>query len=123
MVEDELTDRMSRRFGEQDDDDTDDDSAMSSTPSQTDTNEQTAQKAQNIKKEWNVRSFYLDDELNDELTTAFKRLDFELSDADADVDLKKTRHFYPLIVRLGLERLEGMDITEVTEELESKDSL
>jgi hypothetical protein len=121
MVEDELTDRMSRRFGEQDDDT--DDSSMSSTESQNDTTEQTSQKAQNIKKEWNVRSFYLDDELNDELTTSFKRLDFELSDADADVDLKKTRHFYPLIVRLGLERLEEMDITEVTEELERTDSL
>lgn len=29
---------------------------------------------------------------------------------------------YPLIVELGLERLERMDLTEVTERLESKDS-
>lgn len=31
-------------------------------------------------------------------------------------------HFYPLIVEFGLERLEDMDVTEVTERLESKDS-
>jgi hypothetical protein len=30
-------------------------------------------------------------------------------------------HFYPLIVELGLERLAGMEVTEVTERLESKD--
>ncbi|MFC6875439.1 hypothetical protein [Halobellus marinus] len=117
MDENELTDRMSRRFGDQDDN-TDDNNSMSSTPSQSETKEQTSQKAQNIKKEWNVRSFYLDDDLNDDLTTAFKRLDFELSESGSDIDLKKTRHFYPLIVRLGLERLEEMEVTEVTEELE-----
>ncbi|MDL0140080.1 hypothetical protein PNP85_11255 [Halobacterium salinarum] len=126
-MSDEIDDRLSRRF----DDDQDDENETTSEESQNDMNfgqsgaerkSQTSQKAQNIKKEWNVRSFYLDDDLDSDLTTAFKRLDLSLSEADAEVNLKKTRHFYPLIVELGLERLEGMEVTEVTERLEGEDS-
>ena len=80
-----------------------------------------SQNAQNVKKEWNVRSFYLNDDLNHDLSTAFKRLDLELSEADANIQLKKTRHFYPLIVELGLERMEEMDVTEIQERLERTD--
>ncbi|EMA31904.1 hypothetical protein [Haloarcula japonica] len=127
-MSDEIDDRLSRRF----DDDQDDEDETPSEESQNDMasvqsgNEgksQASQKAQNIKKEWNVRSFYLDDGLDSDLTTAFKRLDLSLSEADAEVNLKKTRHFYPLIVELGLGRLEEMDVTEVTERLEGEDSV
>ena len=119
-MSDDIDDRLSKRFGDETDSDEPqtEQTDMSST-SQNDSTEQSSQNAQNVKKEWNVRSFYLDDELNSELTTAFKRLDLGLSEADIDLNLKKTRHFYPLIVELGLEQLERMDITEVTERLES----
>jgi hypothetical protein len=139
MADDEIDERLSRRFGgeenaaqeqEQEEEEAGEversNTDMSSQQSESDSASQNAQKAeraQNIKKEWNVRSFYLDDDLDGDLSTAFKRLDFELSEAGADLDLKKTRHFYPLIVRLGLERLESMDITEVQEELEGEDSV
>lgn len=128
MADDELEDRLSRRFeGSQSEENVDQsqdsESDMSSTPSQKGRNEQSSQKAQNIKKEWNVRSFYLSDDLDAHLSTAFKRLDLDLSESDSDIDLKKTRHFYPLLVELGLEHLEEMDVTEVTERLESKDSV
>lgn len=125
----DLDERLSRRF-EDDESDTEDEESQtsltsetseSSQSSRTERNErpsQKAQKAQNVKKEWNVRSVYLNDELDSQLMTAFKRLDLELSEADAQVDLKKTRHFYPLIVELGLERLEAMEVTEITERLE-----
>ncbi|WP_435130303.1 hypothetical protein [Halobaculum sp. D14] len=132
-MSDEIDDRLSRRFGEDEkagDESQTDNQSQTDMSSQTSQKEQTgseeqnekkAQKAQNIKKEWNVRSFYLPDDVDDELTTAYKRLDFELSEAGAGVDLKKTRHFYPLLVELGLERLAEMDTTEVTERLESTD--
>jgi len=96
---------------------------MSSTPSQKEKKAQGSQKAKNVKEEWNVRSFYLSDDLDSRVSTAFKRLDLDLSEADSDIDLKKTRHYYPLLVELGLDRLEEMDVTEVTERLESKDSV
>lgn len=114
MSEDDIDDRLSKRF----DDESDDDSNETDTSARSDRNAQTSQKAQNIKKEWNVRSVYLSDDLDDELTTAFKRLDLEIDQIDTDIDLKKTRHFYPLIVELGLERLEELEVTEVTEYLE-----
>jgi hypothetical protein len=43
-----------------------------------------------------------------------------LSESDSDIELKETGHFYPMIVRLGLERLES---TESMESLEAKDFL
>lgn len=121
-MSDDLNDRLSRRFesSDQESEGDSEDESRSANKSQTSVKEQTGKtsvKAQNIKKEWNVRSFYLDDELNSELTTVFKRLDFELSE-QADIDLQKTRHFYPLVVQLGLERLDRMDLTEITERLE-----
>jgi hypothetical protein len=128
MADDELDDRLSRRFESSPNDEDKDQSEksendMSSTSPQKDRNAQSSQKAKNIKEEWNVRSFYLSDDLDGRLSTAFKRLDLDLSESDNDIDLKKTRHFYPLLVELGLERLEEMDVTEVTERLESKDSV
>ena len=117
MSEDDIDDRLSKRFDDESDDDSGDETDMST---QSDRNAQISQKAQNIKKEWNVRSIYLSDDLDDELTTAFKRLDLELDQLDPDIDLKKTRHFYPLIVELGLERLEELEVTEVTEYLQEE---
>ena len=109
---DDFDDRLSERF---ESDDTD-----------ANTDSQNAQNAQNkntpdsgnVKRDWNVRSVYLDDELDDQLTTAYKRLDLELSEAGSDLQLKKTRHFYPLVVALGLEQLERMESSEITERLE-----
>jgi len=124
MADDDLDERLSKRFDSNDDDDQEGDDTqtdMSSSPSQNDEPAQTSQKAKNIKKEWNVRSFYLDDDLDDRLTTAFKRLDLDVSESEAAVDLKKTRHFYPLLVELGLERLEEMEVQEVTDQLEEED--
>ena len=118
----DLDDRLSARFDSGEDVD-ESQTDMSSSESRTDKSAQASQKAQNIKKEWNVRSFYLDDDLDGDLSTAFKRLDLQLSEAEVDVDFKKTRHFYPLIVKLGLERLEEMEVTEVTERFEGKDSI
>jgi len=132
-MSDDIDDRLSKRFGDETDSDepqpeqTDmsstsqnDSTEQNSQNAQNSSNNRKSQNAQNVKKEWNVRSFYLDDELNSELTTAFKRLDLGLSEAEIDLNLKKTRHFYPLIVELGLEQLESMDTTEVTERLESE---
>jgi hypothetical protein len=122
----DLDDRLSRRFDNDSPEDTDNsesesDTDHASSKSQSGKNAQKSQKPQNVKKEWNVRSIYLDDTLESELTTLFKRLDLELSEAETDLELQKTRHFYPLIVELGLERLEEMDVTEITDQLESTD--
>lgn len=128
-MSDELDDRLSQRFEGSDETDvgTDSDQSesnpmsdekISAESSQKDEKSQASQNAQNVKKDWNVRSFYLHDDLDDDLTMAFKRLDLELSETDVEINLKKTRHFYPLIVELGLEQLESMERTEVMDKLE-----
>jgi hypothetical protein len=115
MTDDEIADRLSKRFDNETDDNTSKDSPVNS---QRDEKAQTSQKAQNIKKEWNVRSFYLDDDLDDQLTTAFKRLDLDLAESDRDLNLKKTRHFYPIIIELGLEQLDELDAADLIERLD-----
>jgi hypothetical protein len=76
-----------------------------------------AQTAKNIKKEWNTFTFYLDDELGGRLNRLYKKLDWQLAD-EHDVSLSKTRHYYPLVVQLGVERLDSLDRSEVKERLE-----
>lgn len=81
-------------------------------------NEESSKKAKNVKKEWKALSFYLPDELEADLSRTYKRLDWEL-EADRGISIKKTRHYYPLVVELGLERIEEMDSNELEERIES----
>jgi hypothetical protein len=118
---DDVTDRVASRFGE--DDDTEEPSRSQNETneqkSQNETNANTSQSVMNVKNAWNAKTVYLPDELHDEMGTAYKRLDLNLDD-DFD-ELRKTRHFYPLLIAVGLERLEDMESKEVIERLESVD--
>jgi acetyl-CoA acetyltransferase len=91
---------------------------------QNNNNAQKAQKAQsvtNVKNEWNVRSFYLDDDLDDRVRRQYKRLDYELDGLDAvDGAFKKTRHFYPLLIEVGLTRLEELDAEDIAKILRER---
>ncbi|WP_435078794.1 hypothetical protein [Halococcus sp. AFM35] len=78
---------------------------------------QKAQKAKNVKKAWNATSIYLPDDLDTKLSTAYKRADLQLSE-DADISFKKTRHYYPVVIALGLERMENMESKEIMEVME-----
>ncbi|SEP32367.1 hypothetical protein SAMN04487948_1524 [Halogranum amylolyticum] len=75
------------------------------------------EKTVNIKSEWTNHSIYLNDELASSLSHNYKRLDLDL-DQDYGLSIKKTRHYYPLIVKLGLERLEELESKEVKERIE-----
>lgn len=94
MADDDLDERLSRRFGSGVDDgttETEDTRTNTSSPlSQSNESAQTSQNIKNIKKEWNVRSFRLNNGLDDRLTTTFNRLDLDVSESDADIDLKRT---------------------------------
>lgn len=76
-----------------------------------------AMNATNVKEEWNAFSVYLPEELDDNLSRAYKKLDWELDEAEG-LSIKKTRHFYPLVVDLGLERIERMESNEIKERME-----
>lgn len=65
MADDKLDDRLSRRFeGRESDEEPEGTQTDMSSSSQIDKTAQKSQKVKNIKKEWNVRSIYLDDDLN-----------------------------------------------------------
>lgn len=84
-------------------------------------NERNAWASKNVKKDWNATTIYLPDDLNQAMTTAYKRTDLELS-AEYDHSIKKTRHYYPLLIALGMEQLESMESNEVMEEIEEMSS-
>ena len=70
-----------------------------------------------IKDAWPNHSVYLPEDTADVLSATYKKLDWQL-DAEYGLDIKKTRHYYPLVVQLGLERFEELDQEEVKERIE-----
>ncbi|ESP89789.1 hypothetical protein [Candidatus Halobonum tyrrellensis] len=69
------------------------------------------------KNDWTNHSVYLSDDLASSLSRSYKRLDLDL-DEEYGLSIKKTRHYYPLIVELGLEQLDDLDSKEVKDRLE-----
>lgn len=64
--------------------------------------------------EWNTRLLYIPDDLSDLLEYQYKRLDLE-----ADWDVKKERHFYPVVVAHGVEQIAEMDTEEFTDAVQT----
>lgn len=124
---DNVTDRVASRFESGDDEKSQNaqkaKNDMKAKNAQNDKSEQRAQSSEpdlaNVKEAWSAKSVYLPDELHDDLGKAFKRLDLDLDD-DLE-EFRKTRHFYPLLIAAGLERLGSMEREEVIERLEGID--
>lgn len=74
---------------------------------------------ENVKQEWKGTTMYLPKPLKGDVGKAFKQLDLQLD--DDLTKFQKTRHFYPLLVEAGKERLEGMERDEIMERLEGID--
>ncbi|WP_458189773.1 hypothetical protein [Haladaptatus sp. NG-WS-4] len=92
-------------------------SAQSDGKSDSSVNAKNDGKAKNVKKDWNARSVYLSDDLDRKVSTGYKRLDLEL-EMEFGETVKKTRHFYPLVFELGLERMEELEPQELMERIE-----
>ena len=123
---DDIDERLSRRFGGDREEKSggDDENAQNEDRSMNDSNEMPEdvdRNPLNVKRDWNARSFYLPDGLDRALSTAYKRLDLGLTEDNAGLTLKKTRHYYPLVVELGLERMERMEQEELMERIEQRE--
>jgi hypothetical protein len=121
-----VRDRLSARFDDEESSDEQDSQKelgenASAGNDRTSMNERNAWASKNVKKDWNATTVYLPDDLNRAMTTAYKRTDLELS-AEFDHSIKKTRHYYPLLIALGMEQLESMEAIEVMEVLEEMSS-
>ena len=76
----------------------------------------------NIKEDWTNHSVYLPDHLTADLGRQYKYLDLDL-DEKFGFSIQKTRHYYPLVVKLGLERLDELESKDIKEEIEALPSL
>ena len=124
-----VRDRLSARFDDEDssgeqDSQTEHDgntSGGNDEDSSTSMNKRNAWASKNVKKDWNATTIYLPEDIDRAMTTAYKRTDLELS-AEFERSIKKTRHYYPLLIALGMEQLESMESSEVMEALEGLSS-
>jgi hypothetical protein len=69
--------------------------------------------ANNVKDEWTARSIYLPDTIDSDLSRTFKQMDLALDMAEINREFRKTRHFYPVLVALGIERMGEMEPVEL----------
>ena len=66
-----------------------------------------------IRDAWNPNSVRLPDSIQDVFASEYKRLDYQLDQADTDFEFTKDRYYKPLVVALGLEALQQLDADEV----------
>jgi len=74
----------------------------------------------NIRDSWNGRTCYVPDDLATNIDRAFLSMQSTLLDRDRSI--KKNRHFYPIVLKLGIEALEETDadrIESLIEEIHS----
>lgn len=74
--------------------------------------------ADNVKTAWNATSVYLPEFLDTRLGRQYKHLDLDFEEHTGE-SLQKTRHYYPLVIREGLEALESMEPREINERIEA----
>lgn len=116
MADDDLADRYGERL-----DDTREENDVNEKNATNEENEKSVQNEMavtNIKEEWDANSIYLPDFLYTDLRTTYKRTDLEY-ETEFGESLQKTRYYYPLVIQLGLERIEGMEADEIKERVEA----
>ncbi|ELZ84407.1 hypothetical protein C453_12711 [Haloferax elongans ATCC BAA-1513] len=123
MSDDEINDRLSRRFGGDSADDQDD---TTENP-ENDMNAENAVTVRNpwdaesVKSAWNGVTVYLPDAMKDRLDKQYDRLNYE-----CDFEVLKDRHLKPLVVEHGLDAVEEMepdDVQEALDDLERRYSI
>jgi len=97
--------------------------SMPETASKSSKNEENAKseknvmRAKNVKESWSATSIYLPEFLDRQLTTTYKHADLAFEE-EFGRSLQKTRYYYPLLVALGMERIEEMEAQELQEHIE-----
>lgn len=117
--DDDIRNRYASRFKDEDEDDRDDGadedngSAGNDMRDQNEENVGSVWNAGNVKQDWKGWTIYLPEPFLDDVRDESKLLDVRL-----DRDVKMDRHFKPLLIALGKERLESMEDEEVMEFME-----
>lgn len=93
-----------------------------SNSSKQETADQSSEDAANstVKQDQVGTYMYLPEHQHQELSRQFNLLKAEY-EYEYNEEFEKNRHFYPLIIRYGLDSLEGLDASEIQEKLDSLD--
>lgn len=106
-MDNDLEEKFAQRFEDEQNDHT----QKNEESDESDESEQSVGSAwnvENVKQDWTGNTVYLPDPLDEAFDDEFRRLNYE-----SGGELKKDRHYKPLVVHLGLERIAEMDGNEV----------
>lgn len=121
-AKDEMSERLGQRFGDEETDKEDNlvesnksNNQNKSVKQDKETMEAKSDKpAMDYKEAWGSKLIHLPDRLLDPVDNEFKRMSYE-----CDWDVKKERHYYPVVVARGMEAVQKMSATEFTDAVES----
>jgi len=118
-AKDEMSERLGQRFGDEEADKSDE----SDKPDKSDKDVKQDKQSMNAKQDkstkdykdvWGSKLIHLPDELMDPVDNEFDRMKYE-----CDWDVKKERHYYPVVVARGIEAVQEMSGSEFTAAVES----
>jgi len=92
--------------------------AEQSKPSNTDKTDNTEKTS--VKDDRPAQMMYLPESLQKEMNRQFGLLETEF-EYEFDEDFEKNRHYFPLLVKAGLDSLDGLDMQEVKEKIDEFD--
>lgn len=118
-AKDEMSERLGQRFGGKGTDGSDKSDKSDNAPKDVKQNKQTTtaksdESAKGYKQAWGTKLIHLPDELMDPVDNEFDRMKYE-----CDWDVKKERHYYPVVVAYGIEAVQEMPGSEFTDAVES----
>jgi hypothetical protein len=124
-AKDEMSERLGQRFG-------DEETNKSDKPDKSSKPDKPDNKAKNVKQDkqtmetkpdkstkdykqaWGSKLIHLPDELMDPVDNEFDRMKYQ-----CNWDVKKERHYYPVVVARGIEAVQKMSGSEFTDAVES----
>lgn len=71
-----------------------------------------------IREAWQPNNVRLPESIQDVFASEYKRLDYELDQADTDFAFTKDRYYKPLVVALGLDALQELEADEVADRVD-----
>ncbi|EMA31449.1 MULTISPECIES: hypothetical protein [Haloarcula] len=118
-AKDEMSERLGQRFGDEETDesgesDESDNAAKEVKQDKQPMDAKPDKSAKDYKEVWGSKLIHLPDELMDPVDNEFDRMKYE-----CDWDVKKERHYYPVVVAQGIEAVQEMSGSEFTVAVES----
>jgi len=113
----DVTDRISKRFGEEEDSpdnlDTPENNDTPDNPENTDMDDVTDQTDEiDPKEDWTGRNIYVPDD-DPDLLDAFDG-EYDRMQYECDWEVRKQQHYYPVLIKVGVDEIEKMDGGEFT---------